>query len=99
MKLGRILKDDLNHYYPTSCGFRTLNLTSSVPIEECLGSGGFGRRNVMRVPFLDYNLSQTYEKRVETKMVDSHGKTYDKQMAKPVLSRWEHVVTGARYLN
>ena len=99
LKLGRISENDIQNYYCTTCTLHALNLTLSVPIENCLGSGGVGSRTIMQALFLCYNLTQKYEtKEWKEKWEVSTGNKCTKQIAKPVLSRWEHVGEGAQHL-
>ena len=82
MKLGSVLNNDVDNYYVTTCSLHGLNLTLSVLIEECIGSGGVGHITVMQVLFLTYDISQKYEKNEwKQKWFISTGKTYDKQQS------------------
>ena len=95
LKLGQISENDIQNYYCTTCTLHALNLTLSVPVNDCLGSGGVGSRTIMQALFLCYNLTQKYEtKEWKEKWEVSTGNKCTKQIAKPVLSRWEHVGKG-----
>ena len=52
---------DIDEYLSSTCGNHGLNLTLSVPVIKCFGTGGLDKRNILQFLHSVWNLTRQFE--------------------------------------
>ena len=89
----------LGHNYDwVNCVLHALNLMLQYHVEEVLGSGGLKKRTFMQLLHTGYTLKYLYPIKTRTEIWRIATASTWKDMACPVLSRWEHVGEAVQHV-